>query len=152
MTIAPIIHSVHVPVAPARAFELFTQRISEWWPVKCTVGVKPHVSITIEPRENGKWAERDEDGVETQWGRIIAWQPPSRILFGWQLSSEWKHDPSVETEVELTFTATASGTEVRVEHRNLERLGKDAAVTAEQLNGGWPTRLADFAAFVKVPA
>lgn len=148
MTIAPIVHTVRVKAAPARAFELFATRMGEWWPKGKTVGRNPHAAIVIEPRSEGRWFERDGEGNETNWGKVLAWEPPSRLLLGWQLGSQWQYDPEFLTEVELTFAAAdGGGTLVTLEHRNLERFGADAEERAESLNGGWPTMLGAFARY-----
>lgn len=148
MTIAPIVHTVRVKAAPARAFELFTTRMSDWWPKGGTLAKTPHAAITIEPKIDGRWFERDGEGREVNWGRVLAWEPPARLLLGWQINCDWGYDPTLLTEVELTFTpAEGGGTLVRLEHRNLERFGVDAPRHVEKLNGGWPTRLREFGAF-----
>jgi uncharacterized protein YndB with AHSA1/START domain len=147
MTIAPIVRSVEIKAAPSRAFELFSRRMGAWWPSGKTVG-NPHVDIVIEPHAGGRWIEIDADGTETQWGEVLAWEPPSRLLLAWRLNAQWTYDPSFLTEVELTFAALAGGgTRVTLEHRDLERFGEDAEARRASLDGGWPTRLADFVAF-----
>jgi uncharacterized protein YndB with AHSA1/START domain len=148
MTIAPIVRTVEVKAGPARAFELFATRMEDWWPRGRTVGKNPHAAIVVEPRANGRWFERDAEGQETHWGKVLAWEPPSRLLLGWQLNSQWTYDPDFLTEVELTFApAEGGGTLVTLEHRNLERFGADADRRAAELGGGWPNFLADFARF-----
>ena len=92
------------------------------------IGKKPAASVTLDPVPGGKWVERDEDGVETQWGKVLSWEPPGRLLLGWQLNSQFTFDPNLVTEVELTFAANGSGTLVTLEHRNLERFGDAAEV------------------------
>ena len=150
MSIAPIIRTVEVKAPPARAFELFTTHIDRWWPKGRTIGKKPHVAIVIEPRVGGQWYERDADGTVTHWGKVLAWEPPSRLLLGWQLNSAWTYDPQFLTELELTFAPVKAGvTLVTLEHRNLERFGADAARHVESLGGGWPKHLADFAEYVE---
>ncbi len=148
MSIAPIVHSVEVKAAPARAFELFTMQMSRWWPQGGTIGGKPHAAIIIEPQPGGRWFERDEDGKETQWGKVLAWEPPGRVLLGWQIDCKWGFDPGLLTEVEINFAPLAAGgTRVTLVHRDLERFGADAAGHVQKLNGGWPTRLRNFADF-----
>jgi uncharacterized protein YndB with AHSA1/START domain len=145
MSIAPIVHKVRVKAPPARAFDLFATQMDHWWPKGRTIGKKPHVAIVAEPRPEGRWFERDADGNETHWGKVLAWEPPSRLLLGWQINSQWGFDPDFLTEVDLTFVpAEGGGTLVTLEHRNLERFGADAARHAETLRGGWPTYLAEF--------
>ena len=148
MSIAPIVRTVQVKAPPARAFELFATRMEDWWPKGRTVGKNPHVAIVVEPRADGRWFERDAEGQEAQWGKVLAWEPPSRLLLAWQLTSSFAYDPALVTEVELTFApAAGGGTMVTLEHRDLERFGADAARHAERLGGGWPGFLANFAQY-----
>jgi uncharacterized protein YndB with AHSA1/START domain len=148
MSIAPIVHKVEVKASPARAFDLFATRTADWWPKGRTIGKKPHVAIVIEPRAGGAWLERDAEGNETRWGKVLAWEPPARLLLNWQIDCEFGHDPDLVTEVELTFApAAGGGTLVTLEHRNLERFGADAARHAARIREGWPARLADFARY-----
>lgn len=148
MTIAPIVCTIQVKAPPTRAFELFTTRMADWWPKGKTLAKVPHAAITLEPRAGGGWFERDADGNEIHWGKVLAWQPPSRLLLAWQITCDFGYDPNLVTEVELTFApAAGGGTLVTLEHRNLERFGADAAGFAEKLGGGWPLRLAEFAAY-----
>lgn len=147
--IAPIVQTVDVRAAPARAFALFTERMADWWPRGRTIAANPHVAIVVEPFAGGRWYERDADGTECGWGRVLAWEPPSRLLLGWQIDARWRYDPAFQTEVELTFAPLPEGgTRVRLEHRDLERFGADAAAHADLLRGGWPGFLAGFAVFV----
>jgi uncharacterized protein YndB with AHSA1/START domain len=148
MTIAPIIQSVTVRAPPARAFDLFTSRMNQWWPARATIGKNPFVSIVLEPGAGGQWFERDAEGTETKWGKVLAWDPPERVLLAWQINSQFTYDTDFVTEVEISFTPTAQGgTTVTLEHRNLERFGADAERIAGLLGGGWPRHMADYAQF-----
>jgi hypothetical protein len=151
MTIAPVVKTVDVKCAPARAFELFTGRMGGWWPATHHTGATPFEEIIVEPKAGGRWFERDAAGAETSWGRVLDWSPPDRVLLAWQLNAEFKYDPEFETELEITFEPLASGARVRLEHRDLERFGADADRIAEMLRGGWPTIVDDFAAFADQP-
>ena len=145
MTIAPIVHTIQVKAAPARAFTLFTEHFGAWWPKGKTIAKNPHVDVVVEPHPGGRWFERDAEGTETHWGKVLAWEPPGRLLLGWQINTKWQFDPDFLTEVELTFApAETGGTLVTLEHRNLERFGADAAAHAASLNGGWPVFIAEF--------
>ena len=145
MSITPISRSVEVKAPPERAFTLFTTHMGPWWPAGKTVGKNPHAAIVIEPRAGGRWFERDADGVETEWGRVLIWSPPERLVLGWQLNSRFTFDPEFLTEVELTFAVLeGGGTRVTLEHRNLERFGADAEKLAKQIGSGWPQILAHF--------
>lgn len=54
-----------------------------------TIGRNPHTEIVIEPRAEGRWFERDAEGNETQWGKVLVWEPPSRLVLAFQLNSRW---------------------------------------------------------------
>ncbi|MDB5712304.1 MAG: ATPase [Sphingomonas bacterium] len=147
MTIAPIVHSVTVSAPPERAFALFTGRMGGWWKPGMTIGAQPHVEIVVEPRAGGRWFERDADGNETDWGSVLAWEPPGRALLGWQLNGNFAFDPELVTEVEITFIPVGTGTRVTLTHSRLERYGDAADRVAAQLSGGWPTLVQMFADF-----
>jgi uncharacterized protein YndB with AHSA1/START domain len=145
VSIAPIVRSVVVKVEPARAFELFTGRIQDWWPRHTTIAKSPPVAVVMEPRPEGRWFERDAQGLETQWGKVLSWEPPRRVLLAWQIGTDWAYHADLLTELELTFLPNAGGgTLVTLEHRHLERLGSDAARHRDMLDGGWPTLLGEY--------
>jgi uncharacterized protein YndB with AHSA1/START domain len=140
ITVAPVRKSVRVNAAPARAFDVFAAGIGRWWPPTHTIGTAPMKDVVIEPRVGGRWFERGQDGSECNWGVVLSWEPPARMVLGWHLNSEFKYDPSVATEVELRFIAeSAEVTRVELEHRNLERLGEQSAVLREKIGSpnGW---------------
>lgn len=148
MSIAPIKYSVEVKPSPARAFALFTGSMGKWWPSGRTPGGKAHADVIVESRVGGRWFERDAEGTETQWGVVLAWEPPTRLLLGWQLNGNFAFDPNLLTEVELSFEAVpGGGTRVSLEHRDLERFGTDAEKMSKAVSGGWRARLDDFVAF-----
>lgn len=152
MTIAPIKHSIHTKAPPPKAFEIFTGQIGRWWPPGRGVGAAPLVEAVLEPGVGGRWFERDADGRETQWGRVLVWQPPGQLIIAWQLNREKRFDPDLITEVELTFAAASDGgTDVTLEHRNLERFGQDGAQWVASIGGGWSQKLGEFAAFADLP-
>jgi uncharacterized protein YndB with AHSA1/START domain len=147
MTIAPIRKTVSVAAPPERVYALFTGHMGAWWPKGMTIGAAPAAEVLIEPHAGGRWFERSEDKAETNWGKVLEWDPPRRLLLAWQINAAWAYDPSFETELELTFTPEAGGTRVDMEHRNLERFGDSAAKMAEMLGGGWPGIMDGFAAY-----
>ena len=153
MTIAPIVRSVEVKAPPAKAFELFASGIGKWWPGAMTIGPSPPVAITLEPRVGGGWFETAEDGTVTQWGDVLAWEPPSRMVLAWRIGTTWAFDPNLLTEVELSFEPAGDGrTKVTLEHRKLEALGADAAKHADMLGNGWPGFLVKFGEYVETQA
>lgn len=137
---APVRREVLVAADPARAFAIFTGRMGAWWPKSHSVGQSPQADVVVEPKSGGRWYERGADGSECSWGHVIDWNPPDRLLLAWQLDGTWTFNPTLVTEVEVTFTpATEGRTLVRLEHRNLERFGDAAEATRGALDsdGGW---------------
>jgi uncharacterized protein YndB with AHSA1/START domain len=147
ITPAPVRRAVTVKVSQARAFEVFTSRAGTWWPKSHHIGKVEPETVVIEPRVGGRWFERAPDGTECDLGRVLAWEPPSRLLLGWQLNLKFQYQPDLITEVELRFIAEGAGTtRVELEHRNLERFGDDASAMRERIDRGWPFVLDTFAA------
>lgn len=150
MSIVPVRASVEVRQPPARAFELFTSRMGEWWR-EGTPGEHPMVAITLEPFPGGRWFETDAHGSQTPWGKVLEWQPPTRLLLIWEMNSRFQYDPSVVTEIEIAFVPTAAGgTRVELEHRKLEAYGADAERLAESISKGWPKQLGGFVQFTNL--
>jgi uncharacterized protein YndB with AHSA1/START domain len=117
---------------------VFTGRIGKWWPRSHSIVTAPQSDVIIEPRTGGRWYERGADGSECEWGKVLQWNPPARLLLAWQVDGSWKYNPTCITEVEVNFTAvSANATRVDFEHRHLERLGTGAAAVREMLNSGW---------------
>jgi uncharacterized protein YndB with AHSA1/START domain len=146
MSIAPIVRTVIVKASPQRAFDAFTADIVQRWPKGHTIGVQPFAQVVMEPRVGGRWFERDADGAETNWGKVLAWDPPGRLLLAWQISTAWAYDADLLTEVEMSFAPQADGTTlVTLEHRKLELFGEKAAAHSDQLGNGWPALLQAFA-------
>ncbi|HWW78084.1 MAG TPA: SRPBCC family protein [Steroidobacteraceae bacterium] len=137
---APVRKSVVVKADVERSFNAFTSRIGKWWPRTHTIGSTPLADVIIEPRVGGRWYERSGDGAECEWGKVLAWDPPGRLILAWQVDGDWKYNPALVLEVEVTFTALEAGvTRVDLEHRNLERYGDRAAEVREKIGSdrGW---------------
>lgn len=120
--------SVTVKAGLERAFNVFTESFDTWWPRSHHIGKKPLQKAVIESRAGGRCYGREADGNECQWGTVTAWEPPSRLVIAWQIDPSWQFDPDLShaSEVEVRFTAEAGGmTRVDLEHRHLERHGKD---------------------------
>jgi uncharacterized protein YndB with AHSA1/START domain len=146
MSIAPIVRTVTVKAPPQRAFDAFTANMGQWWPKNHTIGALPFEQVVMEPRVGGRWFERAADGAETNWGKVLAWDPPGRVVLAWQISTSWAYDPDLLTEVEMSFTSQADGTTlVTLEHRKLELFGAAAESMAGQLRNGWQGVLQAFA-------
>jgi DNA-binding transcriptional ArsR family regulator len=120
--------TVRVNAPLAIAFEVFAEQ--SWWPVDTHHLAEPHGSeVILEPFQGGRWYERSADGTQTDWGTVLAWQPPHRMLLSWQVSPSWTYeeDPDRGSQIEVTFTAeSAEVTRVDLTHRHLERYGQQA--------------------------
>lgn len=147
ITPAAIRKTLEVRATPQKAFEVFTGGIDRWWPKDHTIGKAPLERAVIEPRVGGRWYGIDVEGGEDNWGDVLAWEPPGRLLLAWRISSKWVCDPSVHTEVELTFTDLGDGRcRVDFEHRDLANLGEGADTAAVSMDSGWEGILGRFKA------
>ena len=143
----PIRKQITVEAPQERAFRVFTQNMTAWWPKQHHIGKVPLARVALEERVGGRWFEIGEDGSECSWGKVLAWEPPRKLVLAWQISAQWQFDPQLITEVEVTFTVEGpTRTRVELEHRNLERYGEAAAALREQLAPGWEATLQLFAA------
>ena len=147
---APVRKTIRVSASPARAFDVFTAGMGRWWRPEHHIAPAPFAEIVVEPKAGGRWFERDKDGAECEWGKILVWEPPGRVVFAWQLDSSWKYDADFITELELRFIAEGDGTRVELEHRNIDRFGDRAAAVRASLDSmeGWNGALAKYAAIV----
>jgi uncharacterized protein YndB with AHSA1/START domain len=128
--------TVNAPIE--RAFEVFATRMGEWWHKEHSIAKgTTQVDVVIEPRAGGRWFEKGADGSEHQWGKVLAYDPPHRLVLAWQLDREFSYGPSLETTVEVTFEECDGSTLVTFEHRDLERMGADAVELFESMDGGW---------------
>jgi uncharacterized protein YndB with AHSA1/START domain len=120
--------AVVVSASQAHAFETFTQRMGRWWPLQSHhIGASDPQIAVIEPRVGGRWYERAADGAECDWGKVLVWDPPHRLVLTWSIGSDWKYDAKLHTEVEVRFVAeTKERTRVELEHRRLGQYGANA--------------------------
>jgi uncharacterized protein YndB with AHSA1/START domain len=147
-TIAPVRYTVTVPIPPQRAFTLFTEGFNSWW-IGHHIGAADLAEVVIEPRADGRWYERGVDGSECDWGRVLVFEPPGRLVMTWQLNAKFEYDPDLShaSEVEVLFTEEGGQTRVDFEHRHIERLGDNADKLAREVSaeGGWQRILGLFA-------
>jgi uncharacterized protein YndB with AHSA1/START domain len=132
-----------------RAFEVFTQNMGQWWPKEHHIGGSPLVAVLVEPRNGGRWYEKDEDGSECDWGTVLDWAPPTRAVLSWHLNGDFEFvaDINKASEVEVRFSTERQGwTRVELEHRRFERHGEsgDRLQTAVDKPGGWTYVLAEY--------
>lgn len=121
---------VHAPIN--HAFRVFVEQMETWWPATHHIGKSPFVAIFVEPREGGRWFERNAEGAQVDWGTVLVWDPPHRVTFSWHVgpghdSPDWvcDMDRSKASKVEIRFTEEAGGvTLVELTHSKLERHGE----------------------------
>jgi uncharacterized protein YndB with AHSA1/START domain len=140
---------VSVKAPQNMAWRVFTEKMGTWWPLAThKIGKAKAVDAVIEPHVGGRWYERGDDGSTCDWGRVVSWEPPSRLVLSWQISADWQYDSNLKTEVEVRFIAEGEeGTRVELEHRYLELYGarRDEMRGIFDSEGGWSGLLASFA-------
>jgi uncharacterized protein YndB with AHSA1/START domain len=139
--------TVEAPLAVA--WRVFTEKMGAWWPLAhYKIGKAKAVDAVIEPRVGGRWYERGDDGSTCQWGSVLSWEPPSRLVLSWDITADWQYDPSLKTEIEVRFIGSGNTTRVELEHRRLDRYGarREEMRRIFDSEGDWGKLLAAFAA------
>jgi uncharacterized protein YndB with AHSA1/START domain len=152
-TAAPVRTSIVVEAPVQRAFEVFTEEMKSWWPEDHHLIDGEIGEMIFERHAGGRVYDRTADGRECTWARVVAYEPPDRLVFTWDISPSWEieTDPERTSEVEVHFVAESdSRTRVELEHRHLERHGDgwEGMHGAVSSPGGWPKTLAAYAAGV----
>ena len=151
-TQAAVVRKQIVVAAPiARAFTVFTERFGDFKPPEHNLLSAPLAETVFEPRVGGSIYDRAVDGSECRWARILAFDPPERVVFSWDISSRWsiETDPDNTSEVEVTFVAEApQRTRVELEHRHIDRHGPGWEAVRDGVghDEGWPLYLSRYAA------
>lgn len=141
--------SVEVNVSPDRAFHLFTAEIGSWWDADKHILRAPLAGMVFEPFVGGHIIDRGTDGSECRWARVLAYEPPRRVVFSWDIDVRWaiETDPGRCSEVEITFAPLSErSTRVELTHRHLDRHGPGWESMRDAVAGGWS--LEGFARFV----
>ena len=138
----PVRRTISVSASVERAFRVFTAEFDTWWPRSHHIGKSPMKKAIVEGKVGGRCYTEQEDGTEFDWGRVLVWELPHRILLAWQITPEWGYQPDVaqSSEVEIRFSPVAGGgTRVDLEHRHFERHGSGAPTmrTAVDSPNGW---------------
>jgi uncharacterized protein YndB with AHSA1/START domain len=137
-----------------RAFRVFTEDFGSFKPPEHNLLGAEIAETVFEPREGGHLYDRGVDGSECRWARVLAYEPPNRVVISWDISPQWEIETNLEktSEVEVRFISEApERTRVEVEHRNLERHGEgwEGMRAAVGSPGGWPLYLQRFAERLK---
>ena len=141
---------VVVEAPQERAFRVFTEQFDQIKPREHNMLSVDIAESVFEPRAGGRVYDRGVDGSECQWARVLAYDPPHRIVFTWDISPYWQieADLSRASEVEVRFIAeTPERTRVEIEHRHLDRHGQGWEGLREGVGGdqGWPLYLERYA-------
>lgn len=150
---AVVQRSIVVNGTPEQAFAVFTERFDTIKPREHNMLGSPIVETVLEPQVGGRIVDRGEDGSECAWARILAFDPPGRLVFTWDISPTWQLEQEADnaSEVEVRFVADGPGhTRVELEHRHLDRHGAGweslrDGIADEQ---GWPLYLERYAALM----
>jgi DNA-binding transcriptional ArsR family regulator/uncharacterized protein YndB with AHSA1/START domain len=132
-----VVKTVTVSAPQVVAFRVFIEQ--RWWPVKSHHLARPAGDeVVLEPYVGGRWFERASDGTETDWGVVLVWEPPHRLVLTWQVAPDWTYlpDPDQASWIEVRFTAQApEQTLVTLAHRHLERYGSQTERMRQILDG-----------------
>ncbi len=147
ITPAAVRKTLVVQASPETAFKVFTDGFDRWWPRSHHIGKAELAKAILEPRAGGRWYEVCVDGSECEWGDVLTWDPPRRLVLAWRLNAQWAYDPDLLTEVEVQFVPVADGqTRIDFEHRGFERMGAGGEAARAGVDGpeGWGAILAEF--------
>ncbi|CDO85938.1 ATPase [Mycobacterium triplex] len=139
-------HQVIVNAPIERAFAVFTEQFGDFKPREHNLLAVPIAETVFESRAGGHIYDRGVDGSVCRWARVLAYEPPHRLLFTWDISPSWQpeSDQSRTSEVEVRFTAESeTRTRVDLDHRHLDRHGPGWRSVADGVDGeaGWPLYL-----------
>ncbi|OCB12322.1 ATPase [Mycolicibacterium porcinum] len=147
--VEPIRKSVVVNAAADRAFALFIDRFDAIKPREHNLLAVPIAQTVFEPHVGGHIYDVGTDGSRCAWARVLIYDPPTRVVFSWDIGPTWQveTDPDRTSEVEVRFIAEAADrTRVELVHRHLERHGEGWRSVADGVGGdaGWPLYLDRF--------
>jgi uncharacterized protein YndB with AHSA1/START domain len=142
--------SIMVETGAERAFDVFTRDIGSWWPPGHHILKAELAEMVFEPREGGHVYDVGVDGSECRWARVLAYEPPGRVVFSWDIGLDWEieSDPERTSEVEVRFLPEGPDrTRVELEHRNIDRHGDGWERMREAVGSpdGWGVGLRAFA-------
>jgi uncharacterized protein YndB with AHSA1/START domain len=143
-------HSIVVQAPIERAFSVFTDGFGTFKPREHNMLAVDIAETVFETHVGGNIYDRGIDGSECRWARILAFEPPNRVVFSWDISPQWQVETDLDktSEVEVRFVAeTPDRTRVELEHRNLDRHGPGWESARDGVAGdqGWPLYLERFA-------
>ena len=146
--------SIVVQVPIEKAFKVFTEEFDRIKPREHNMLGVDIAETVFEPRVGGHVFDRGADGSECRWARVLAYEPPDRVVISWDISPQWliEADRDRTSEVEVRFIAESPDrTRVQLEHRYLDRHGDGWQSLRDGVNGdqGWPLYLQRFAGVIR---
>jgi uncharacterized protein YndB with AHSA1/START domain len=145
----PLIKTVFVPLAPAEAFRLFTEGYGRWWPIAShSVGEEQAAACALECFPAGRIYETLTDGRQVEWGQVLEWQPPTRLVFSWRPGRA----PDTAQQVEVVFTSHPHGSTLTLTHSGWELLGEQAAAVRPGYDTGWDYVLSCYTTLAASPS
>ena len=133
-TIPPVVKRLWVPLLPDAAFRLFAEETTRWWPLLThSVFGDEAESCQMEPRVGGRFCEVHADGRQSEWGRVLTWEPPHRLV----LSFYAGRTPAERTDLEVVFEPEAGGCRLVLTQGGWERRGVQAQAQREDYDSGW---------------
>lgn len=142
--------SVEVEASAEHAFRVFTEGIGSWWDPSHHILEADLAEMVFEPHVGGHIIDRGTDGSECRWARVLAYDPPRRVCFSWDINLRWQleTDQAKTSEIEVTFTPDGPArTRVVLTHRHLDRHGDGWEGMRDAVGAGWSlTRFAEVAA------
>jgi uncharacterized protein YndB with AHSA1/START domain len=147
--VEPIRKSIVVNTGIERAFALFVDQFDAIKPREHNLLPVPIAETVFEPRAGGHVYDVGVDGSRCEWSRVLAYEPPSRLVISWDIGPTWQleADPAKASEVEVRFIAESGDrTRVELEHRHLDRHGEGWQAVADGVDGdaGWPLYLSRY--------
>jgi uncharacterized protein YndB with AHSA1/START domain len=147
---AVVRRQIVVPAPIEQAFAVFTERFGDFKPPEHNLLRAPLAETVFEPRVGGHIYDKGTDGSECHWARILAFDPPKRVVFSWDIGPQWtiETEPDNTSEVEVTFIAeTPQRTRVELEHRHIDRHGPGWQGVSDGVadDEGWPLYLQRYA-------
>ena len=146
--IEPLELSYEIDCPAEHAFDVWTTRLSAWWPKGHSASGDPGTVVVLEPRLGGRIYERTSEGVEIDWGEITLWSPPSRLGYRWHIA----RDAGEATDVQLTFVDVGPGrTRLEIVHSGWERAGAEARGWRDANTNGWAALIPRFVEAAQAP-
>jgi uncharacterized protein YndB with AHSA1/START domain len=149
-TATSVRHEVVVDAPIERAFSVFTTGFGRFKPPEHNLLAVDIAETVFEPHVGGHVYDKGVDGSESRWARVLAYEPPNRVVISWDISPQWQieTDPAKTSEVDVRFIAEGPDrTRVELEHRNIDRHGDGWESVREGVDadGGWPLYLRRYA-------